>query len=97
MLGKDGHIATHFDYIKRYAEQAKLTPVKACMKLLDTCLKVIEEIVSESQSAKPENIQIPQSKQTLSGISPLHAKLYTQINVCNSAGVTKAPELQKVA
>jgi len=56
MLGKDGHIATHFDYIKRYAEQAKLTPVKACMKLLDTCLKVIEEIVSESKAPELQKV-----------------------------------------
>ena len=56
MLGKDGHIATHFDYIKRYAEQAKLTPVKACMKLLDTCLKVIDAIVSESNAPELQKV-----------------------------------------
>ena len=56
MLGRDGHIATHFDYIKRYAEDAKLTPVKACMKLLDTCLKVIDAIVSESKAPELQKV-----------------------------------------
>ena len=48
MLGKDGHMGNHFKYISRYAEEAKLSTVKACMKILDTCLKVINEIVAAS-------------------------------------------------
>jgi len=48
MMGKDGHMGNHFEYITRYAEQAHLSPVKACMKILDTCLKVINEIVEAS-------------------------------------------------
>jgi hypothetical protein len=45
-----------FIEIKRYAEEAKLTPVKACMKLLDTCLKVIDAIVSESKAPELQKV-----------------------------------------
>jgi len=47
MIGKEPNTGNHFQYIKRYAEEAKLSPVKACMKILDTCMQVIEEIVKE--------------------------------------------------
>ncbi|MDD5673082.1 MAG: hypothetical protein PHC61_02875 [Chitinivibrionales bacterium] len=50
MMGKEGHIGNHFAYITRYAEQAHLSTVKACMKILDTCLKVINEIVEASET-----------------------------------------------
>ena len=46
---KDPNTGNHFRYISRYAEEAKLSPVKACMKILDTCLKVIEEITKETE------------------------------------------------
>ena len=48
LIGKEPNTGNHFRYISRYAEEAKLSPVKACMKILDTCLNVIEEITKET-------------------------------------------------
>jgi hypothetical protein len=50
ITGKDGHMGTHFAYIARYAEQAHLSTMKACMKVLDSCLKVINEIIEASEA-----------------------------------------------
>lgn len=50
MIGKEPQIGNHFQYIKYHAEEAKLDTLKACLKILDTCLAVIEEIVKESKS-----------------------------------------------
>jgi len=44
MLGKEPQIGNHFRYIKNHAEEANLDPLKACMKILDICLAVIEAI-----------------------------------------------------
>jgi antirestriction protein ArdC len=50
MLGKEPPLGNNFQYIKGHAEEANLSPVKACMKILDTCLKVINEIVQASET-----------------------------------------------
>jgi len=48
MLGKEPQIGNHFRYIKSHAEEADLDPLKACMKILDGCLDVIEAITTEA-------------------------------------------------
>jgi antirestriction protein ArdC len=50
MFGKTLNTGNHYRYIKHYAEEAKLSPVKACMKILDTCLQVIEAIAKEADN-----------------------------------------------
>lgn len=47
MMGKEGYTQKHFDYIKSYAENENLSPIKACMQLLDTCIKVVNTITDE--------------------------------------------------
>jgi hypothetical protein len=49
LAGKHDTLGNHFNYIKGYAAAAKLTPVKACMKVLDKCISVIELIIAESE------------------------------------------------
>ncbi|MDD5673283.1 MAG: hypothetical protein PHC61_03915, partial [Chitinivibrionales bacterium] len=53
MMGKEGHTGNHFAYITRYAEQAHLSTVKACMKILNKCFAVINEIV---EAAEPQEL-----------------------------------------
>lgn len=50
MMGKDGHIKSHFNYITSYAKEANISTVKACMQILDTCFKVIDSIIIEADS-----------------------------------------------
>lgn len=49
MIGKEAHIGNHFKYIKHHAEEANLDPLKACMRILDVCLAVIEAITTEAK------------------------------------------------
>jgi hypothetical protein len=50
MMGKDGHMGNSYKYIARYAELANLSIKNACMTILETCLKVINEIVGASEA-----------------------------------------------
>jgi hypothetical protein len=50
MLGKEAQIGNHFRYIKNHAADANLDPLKACMKILDICLAVIEAITAETKA-----------------------------------------------
>lgn len=53
ILGKEPLIGNHFRYIQKYAEESKLDPLKACMKILDTCIAVIEAIMKETETTEP--------------------------------------------
>lgn len=52
MLGKEAQIGNHFQYIESYAKEADLDPLKACMKILDVCLAVIEAITEEAKTTQ---------------------------------------------
>lgn len=56
MLGKEAQIGNHYQYIKHHAEEAKLNPLKACMKILDVCLLVISAITADAES--PETLAV---------------------------------------
>lgn len=56
MMGKEGYTQKHFDYIKSYAENENLSPIKACMQLLDTCIKVVNTITDEIKT--PEILKV---------------------------------------
>jgi len=56
MLGKVGHTGNSYKYISRYAEEANLSIVTASMKILNTCLKVINEILSASGAPELQNV-----------------------------------------
>jgi hypothetical protein len=52
MLGKEPPLGNHFGYIKSNAQIAGIDTLKACLKILDTCLAVIDEIVKETKSVE---------------------------------------------
>jgi len=56
MLGKDGHTGNSYRYISKYAEEANLSIMGASMKILNTCLKVINEIVSASEAPELQKV-----------------------------------------